>query len=169
MLLRKSLIICIGLLCFTNFAWANVAYVDIKEVLGSVPAGKRAKKILEKEFNAKKKSLEKQEKNLQKMSKDLEKKKEVLSEEIFASKRRDLEKEFLKYRKKTSESQLDIQKRERKLTVPILKNIRTVIEDYAKKKKYLMVLEKQGIVWGVSSSEITKDIIRAYKKRYKSK
>lgn len=146
---------------------AKTVFVNMQYVLQNVKAGKSAKKILAKEFKKKKKVLAKQEKVLKKLGNDLEKKRSVLSDVVFLQKQKNLQEKILKYRQSVSQSQNDIQSRERKLTLPILKNVQALMKVLAKKHKYSLVLERQGIVWGANNLDITSQVIKAYNKKHR--
>lgn len=147
---------------------AKTVFVNMQHILQTVKAGKKAKNVLTREFKKKKKYLEKQEKVLKKLGQDLEKKRSVLSESIFLEKQRNLQEKILKYRDSVSKSQVDIQKRERKLTLPILKNVQNLIKSLSKTNKYSLVLERQGIVWASDNLDVTKVVIKAYNKKYRN-
>jgi len=144
----------------------KIGWVDMQKAIQTSKAGKKAKAGLEKEFNKKKKQLEKKQKDLEKMSKDLEKKKLALSEKAFVAKQRDLQKEFLKYQEEARNSQLEIRKKENKLTGPILQKIQKVISDVAKDKGYAYVLEKseQSVLWAKKEYDITDLVIKKINK-----
>ena len=127
----------------------KIGYVDMQKAIQSTDTGKKAKKDLETEFNAKKKELQDKEKDLKKMSEDLEKKSMVLSDEVKQKKQLEFQEEMVKYRDLVGKSQLAIQERERTLTQPIIEKIRGIIGDIADKEGYTVVLEKaeNSILW----------------------
>lgn len=146
---------------------SKTVFVNMSNIVQTVKAGKNAKNILAREFKKTKKLLEKQEKVLKELGKDLEKKRSVLSDVVFLQKQKNLQEKILKYRESVSKSQVDIQSRERKLTLPIFKNIQKLIKSLAKKNKYSLVLERQSIVWASEDLDITKTVIKAYNKKYR--
>lgn len=164
----KKLVILIASLGFAMAAKAEVkiGYVDMQKAIQSTSAGKKAKSELEAEFNKKKKELEKKETDLKKMGEDLEKKKAVLSEEVFGKKQAEFQEEMLKYREFVGKSQMEMQKKERDLTAPILEKMKATIGKVGKEQKYTMVLEKaeHSILWAESSSDLTDDVIKTFEK-----
>lgn len=158
-------IVIVSLLATTAMAQTKLAYVDVQKAIQASSEGKKAKAELEVEFNKKKKELEKKDGDLKKMGEDLDRKKAVLSEDAFAKKRAEFDEEMLKFRDAMNKSQLDIQKKERELTAPILDKMRKVIEKVAADQKIDMVFEKsQGIVWASASLEITEAVIKEFEK-----
>lgn len=145
---------------------SKFAYLDMQKAIQSVDQGKKAKKELETEFNAKKKKLEAKEKDLKEMGDDLEKKAMALSDEARGRKQREFQEEMLKYQKMVAQSQQEIQGRERELTAPILDKMRTVIEKLAQDEGFTMIFEKneQSVIWAKKEVDITDKVIASYEK-----
>lgn len=163
----KGLLATIGALLIAASASAQtkVGFVDMQKAIQSTSAGKKAKTELEAEFNKKKKELEKKEADLKKMGDDLEKKKAVLSEEVFQKKQVEFQEEMLKYRDVVGKSQIEIQKKERDLTAPILDKMRKVIEKVSKEKGFGIVLENnQMVLYATADADLTQEVISAYEK-----
>lgn len=163
----KGILATIGALFIVTSANAQtkVGYVDMQKAIQTTSAGKKAKTELEGEFNKKKKELEKKEADLKKMGDDLEKKKAVLSEEVFQKKQVEFQEEMLKYRDIVGKSQVEIQKKERDLTAPILEKMRRVIEKVAKDKGYSLVLENnQMVLYATADADLTQEVISAFEK-----
>ncbi len=146
-------------------AEAKIGVVDMQKAIQSTAAGKKAKTELEGEFNKKKKELEKKEADLKKMGEDLERKKSVLSEEVLSKKQAEFQEEMMKYRDVVGKSQLEIQKKERDLTAPILEKMKKTIEKLAKEKGYSMILENsQMVLFATADSDLTDEVVKAYEK-----
>lgn len=163
----KKIVVVLGALLMATAAHAEskIGFVDMQKAIQSTSAGKKAKAELEGEFNKKKKDLEKKEADLKKMGEDLEKKKSVLSEEALGKKQAEFQEEMLKYRDVVGKSQIEIQKKERDLTAPILEKMKKVIAKIAKDKGYTLVMENnQGILFATPDSDLTDEVIKAYEK-----
>lgn len=163
----KKMLIAMSLLLAASFANAEskVGVVDMQKAIQTTSAGKKAKAELETEFNKKKKELEKKEADLKKMGEDLEKKKSVLSEEALGKKQAEFQEEMMKYRDVVGKSQLEIQKKERDLTAPILEKMKKVIAKMAKEKGYSLIVENSQIVlYATPEADITEDVIKAFEK-----
>ena len=113
----KKLVVVLGALLMAAAAHAEtkIGFVDMQKAIQSTSAGKKAKTELETEFNKKKKELEKKEADLKKMGEDLEKKKSVLSEDALGKKQAEFQEEMLKYRDVVGKSQVEIQKKRKRL------------------------------------------------------
>lgn len=163
----KKLLIALAVFASASFAHgqSKVGFVDMQKAIQTTAAGKKAKTELEGEFNKKKKELEKKEADLKKMGEDLEKKKSVLSEEALAKKQAEFQEEMLKYRDVVGKSQVDIQKKERDLTAPILEKMRKVIASLAKEQGYTMVLENsQMVLFATPEADLTDAVVKAFEK-----
>jgi len=149
----------------THAADMKIGFVDMQKAIQSTAAGKKAKTELEGEFNKKKKELEKKESDLKKMGEDLERKKAVLSEEVLGKKQAEFQEEMMKYRDVVGKSQVEIQKKERDLTAPILEKMKKTIEKVAKDKGYSVVLENsQMVLFATPDADLTAEVIKSYEK-----
>ena len=151
----------------------KLGFVNLQRVMLQSSQGKKVKSELEKLFKKKKKELEAAEKDLKAMQQDLEKKRSVLSDSVFAQKQRDWEIKMLSYRKKVSETQLRLQKREKDLTGPILKNIRDIIGEIGKKGDYTMILQRSplsdNLLWAKAEVDLTSKVITQLNKKKRKK
>lgn len=162
MLVLSSLLLAAGM---ARAAESKIAVVDMQKAVQATAAGKKAKSELEGEFEKRKKELQKKEADLKKMGEDLEKKKSVLSEEALAKKQGEFQEEMLKYRDQVGKSQMEIQKKDRDLTQPILEKMRKVIEKVAKDKGYTLVLENSAmILYSGKDNDLTDEVIKAFEK-----
>ncbi len=72
---------------------------------------------------------------------------------------------MMKYRDVVGKSQLEIQKKERDLTAPILEKMKKVIAKMAKEKGYSLVVENSQIaLYAAPEADITEDVIKAFEK-----
>jgi outer membrane protein len=145
----------------------KIGYIDMQKAIQTTEAGKKAKKELESEFNAKKKELQEKEKDLKKLSEDLEKKSMVLSDEVKQKKQLEFQEEMIKYRDLVGKSQLAIQERERNLTQPILEKLRSIIGDIGEKEAYTVILEKaeNSVLWAKKKIDLTDRVVGEFNKK----
>lgn len=162
-----NMVIVLSMLMTASFAQAEakVGFIDMQKAIQATSAGKKAKTELEGDFNKKKKELEKKEADLKKMGEDLEKKKSVLSEDALNKKQAEFQDEMLKYRDVVGKSQIEIQKKERELTAPILEKMKKTIAKLAKEKGYTMVIENsQMVLYATPDADLTDEVISAFEK-----
>lgn len=144
----------------------KIGYVDMQKAIQETTAGKKAKSNLEKEFNAKKAELQKKEADLKKMDEDLRKKATALSDEMRNKKMQELQTEALKFQKEVGESQMNIQKKERELTQPILEKLQAAVDKVAKDGGFTMVLERneQSVLWAKKDLDLTDAVVKEFEK-----
>lgn len=144
----------------------KIGYVDMQKAIQETSTGKKAKKEIEKEFNAKKAELQKKEADLKKMDEDLRKKSSALSDEVRAKKVQELQAEAMKFQREVGESQMAFQKKERDLTQPILEKLQSALEKIAKDGGYTVILEKneQSVLWAKKDLDLTDSLVKEYEK-----
>lgn len=145
----------------------KVGTIDMQKAIQETAAGKKAKKELEDEFNKKKKDLDKREADIKKMGEDFEKRSMAMNEDARAKKQGELQGEMRKYQELAAKSQMEIQKRERDLTQPIVTKLRTILEDIAKKEDYTVILEKseQSVMFAKKDIDLTERVVKDYDKK----
>jgi len=144
----------------------NIAYVDLNYALNNVEEGRRAKAILERDYEKKKSELETANKDLQKMREELDAKRMVLSEDALRKKMIELEGRQLGFQKKLMAHQQDWTKKEGELTAEILGKLVEIVKEIGKSKGYEYVLEKteSNILYAPESANITEELIGRYNK-----
>ena len=142
----------------------KIGFVDMQKAIQEVGAGKKAKKELEEEFNKKKKELEKKEADIKKMGEDFEKRSMAMNEDARMKKQTEIRQEMAKYQETAAKAQMEIQKKERDLTKPIVDKLRSMMEEIAKKEDFTVILEKSenSVMWAKKDIDLTDRLIKAY-------
>ncbi len=160
-----------GLLVFSvgaaNAKEIKIGFVDMAKAIQEVNAGKKAKKELEAEFNKKKKELEKLEADIKKKGEDFEKRSMAMNEEARLKKQQEIQNDMRKYQELATKSQMEIQKRERDLTQPIVTKLRSIIEDIAKREDFTVILERteNSVMYAKKEIDLTDRIIKEHDKK----
>jgi outer membrane protein len=149
----------------------TMGYVDLQKALQTVEAGKNAKSTLEKEVSGKKAELEKQQKDFQKEAEQFEKKSAILNDSAKAAKQAELQKRYVDLQKLAAESQMELQKRERDLTKPIVDELKGIVEGLGKEKDYQFIVEKNegAVLYAQAGSDLTTEVISRYNTKNKGK
>jgi outer membrane protein len=149
----------------------KIGTVDMQKALQSVEAGKKAKSQLEKEFTSKKKELQDEESSIKKMGEEFKKQSLVMSDEARAKKQSELQERIMKLQENSGRSQMELAKKERDLTQPIILKLKTIVTDMAKTKGYTMVLEKNEntVLFSQDKDDLTNDVISTFNKQFKDK
>lgn len=166
-MLRNMMIFALMLLPFAAQADVKIGYIDMQKAIQETGAGKKAKKELEDEFNKKKKDLEKMEADIKKKGEDFEKRSGVMNEDARNKKQAELQGDMRKYQETAGKAQMEIQKRERDLTQPIVTKLREILEGIAKKDDYTVVLEKaeNSVMWAKKEIDLTERVVKEYDKK----
>ncbi len=145
---------------------AKFAYVDLQKAIQSTTAGKKAKTELEAEFNKRKKDIEAKQADIKKMGEDLEKKKGVLSDEALQKKQAEIQEEMMRYQELVGKNQVEIQKKERDLTAPILDKMKNILDKVAKTEGYSVIFEKneQSVLWIKAEYNLTDKLVQEFEK-----
>jgi outer membrane protein len=145
----------------------KIGYIDMQKAIQNTAAGKKAKKELEDEFNKKKKELEKREADIKKMGEDFEKRSMAMNEEARTKKQQELQLEMRKYQELAGKSQMDIQKRERDLTQPIVNKLKSIVDEIAQKDGFTLILERSenSVMWAKKELDLTDRVIKEHDKK----
>src|SRR5690606_18207590 len=106
-------------------------------------------------------------KDIQTMQQDLEKKSLVLSDEAKMKKIQEIEEAKAKFMELREKNFVDLEKRDRELSQPILKKLNDVIGDIAKNGKYTAIFHKndRNLVWASKEIDITDEVIKRLEKK----
>ena len=165
-----GMVLCVRPAAFADEA-VRIGTVDMQKALQSVEAGKNAKTQLEKEFNAKKKSLQAEEAKIKKAHEEFQKQSLVMNEEARAKKQAEIQKQIMAFQEMTARSQQEIQLKEQDLTKPIINKIRDLVSELAKKKGYTIILEKNEnmVLFSQDKDDLTTEVIALYNKQNKAR
>ena len=158
-------IFCLGLPVFSQDM--KMGFVDVKIVMTATKEGKRAKKNLESFFKKRNKVLQKEGKKIEAELIALQKKRGVLSEKAFQEKLSQHQIKKVNYDKSLAKAQIELQQKERDLTLPLIQKMQKVIENYGKKNKYALILNKDVVLYSQASEDLTSQIVKAYNKKHK--
>ena len=147
----------------------KLAVVDMQRALQTVDAGKKAKAQLEKEFNAKKKDLQTEEASLKKMIEEFKKQQLVMSDEARMKKQQEIQERGMKFQDLTQRSQAEMSQKEQELTMPLVKKLREIISETAKKKNFTVILEKNEntVLYFQEKDDITEEVISQFNQKNK--
>ncbi len=148
---------------------SKIGVVDMQKSLQTIDAGKKAKTQLEKEFNAKKGTLQAEEAAIKKMGEEFKKQSLVMSDEARAKKQGEIQERIMKLQEQTGRSQAEIQQKEQELTQPLITKLRSIIADLAKKGNYSLVLEKNEntVLYSREKDDLTAEVISTFNKSAK--
>ncbi len=143
----------------------KIGYVDIFKVFNDYEKTKDYDKKLEKKKNDVEKNLEAKKAVIEK----LQNKMSLLKENKKAEEEEKLKKEIQEYREVEREAFTDIKKERDEKMKNIVEDIDKIIEDYAKKNDFDLVVNSNAILYGAKTMDITSQILKISNKKYKEK
>lgn len=151
------------MLSFVSIANAELkmGVADLYRILNESEEGKKAISELQSMLESRQKTLEEKQKKIQSLKEDLEKKKSVLSNEARKAKEEEIERLSRDVQRTAADYQVELQKKQSEITQSMLKEIRQLINEFAQKEGYNIILEKaeQIILFTTPDMEITDKII----------
>ncbi|MCS7203207.1 MAG: OmpH family outer membrane protein [Thermodesulfovibrio sp.] len=164
-----SVIIFLFLFLLQTVSWAElkIGVVDLYRVLNESEEGKKAIYELQSMLEKRQRELDEKQKKIQSLKEDYDKKKAVLSEEARKSKEEEIERLSRELQRTAADYQMELQKKQNEITQSMLKEIRQIINEYAHKEGYSLIVEKaeQLILYTAAQIDITDKIIAIFNQK----
>jgi outer membrane protein len=165
--LRTTLLLTLALAPALAAAEQKVGVVDLQRALNEVDEGKAAKALLKKDFDEKQKQLDGKKAEFDKLQTDFEKQAVVMSDAAKKDKAADLERRARELQGLFVQLQKDLSERERDATKGIFDRMAVIVREIADSDGISLVLERgAGVVYAVSSLDLTDELIRKYNARH---
>ncbi len=161
-----SILAIIILAGFSSLALAQdlkIGYVDIFEVFNEYQKTKDYDEKLEGKKEKAEEALLKKKSTIEKMQSKLS----VLREEERKRKEEALGEEVKEYREQERKAYTDIKKERDEKMKEIVEDIDEIVEDYAKKHQYTLIINENSILYGAKVMDITSEILKIANKQYK--
>lgn len=148
----------------------KIGYIDLQRVINESEAGKDARQRFSEEVKRRQEELNKRQKELRDLQEEYRKKVSILKEEAKKEKEREIAEKSRSIQEFITISERELRRRESQLTRDIIRDIRTIVRDYAKEKGYTYVFEKMegGILYGPEGDDLTEEIIKRYNEKYRA-
>ncbi|MGA0779047.1 MAG: OmpH family outer membrane protein [Pelagibacteraceae bacterium] len=157
---KKIVIIFLSLIFCSNVSFAdNTYFIDFTRVLNESKAGSEAQKKLKDKFESESKKFKLEEEKIRKEESDLISQKKVLSNEDYQKKLNHLRSKVALIQKSQQESLNSIAASRNNARQTLLKSVNPIIKKYMEENKIRIVLDKQSIILGDTTLEITDKII----------
>lgn len=141
----------------------KIGYVDIFEVFNEYKKTKEYDKVLEREKGKEEKKLEKKKGEIEKLQSKLS----LLNEDQQLKERGKLEDAVRDYRETERSAFIDLRKQRDEKMKEIIEDIDAVVQDYAKKNKFDLVINENAVLFGSNAFDITKQILKEVNSRYR--
>ena len=146
---KVFILVCLGgVFLISNSLWAaKIAIVDTTKVVKEYEKAKAAQERLEKELADKRDELKEASDNLEKMKTELDTQKGIVSEKKYDKLQEKFSAKQDVFREKYQETQALLMKKQRALLEDIVKDVKEIVADIAKKEKFDLVLEKEMVLY----------------------
>lgn len=174
---RYGLIVAAILIPALAFAASPVAaaektgFVDIREVMLTSSAGKKAAEDFKKAFEKDKATIQEKEAELKKLKDDLEKQRPLLKEDAIKEKDSAFQKKVRDYQILVKDSEEELRVKDQELSRKLYPEIQKLVQSIGEKEKYTMIVDFSQIPLAYYSKEndLTKRVIDEFNKTYKPK
>jgi outer membrane protein len=168
----RKLLVCavvLGLLSpisFTVFSKElKIGYVDVFKIFNEYEKTKEYDKKLEEKKNTAEKDLEKKKESLEKMQTKLD----VLKAEEKTKEQAKITDAVKEYRELERKTFFDIKKERDDKMKEIVEDINKIIEDYAQKNGFDLIVNQNALLYGAKVMDITTTILDIANSKYKKK
>ncbi len=142
-------------------AGLKIGYVDIASIFDQYSETRKAKLALEKEIKAKQDTIQKMSDEVKNMRGALEAQQSTLSAEDKKNKVQEIDRKAQDLQKFTEDSETELSRKEADLTQNILAKIHAAVQQVGKDKGFSLVLDKNNVIFGIDSWDVTADVLRA--------
>ena len=158
--MKKFLIYFLFVFNFNQFALAdNTYFIDFTRVLNQSKAGADAQQKLKNKFDSESKKFSAEEENIKKQENELISQKKALSNEDYQKKVEELRKKVAKLQTDKQTSLNGIAKSRALAKQELLKNVNPILKTYMEENNIRLVVDKQSVILGDTTLEITDKII----------
>lgn len=161
----------INLIFLFNFEFAyadNTYFIDFTKVLNQSIAGAEAQEKLKKKLESDTVNFKKEEDIIKKQEQDLISQKKILSGEEYKKKLDDLRNKVSEFQKKQQTSLSSIASSRIQAKNELLKAVNPIIKKYMEDNNIRLVVDKQSVILGDTTLEITDKIITILNEKIKS-
>ena len=167
--IKKLTFIFIFLLSFSSYSYADVShFIDFTKVLNTSKPGSVAQKKLQNKFQSETKKFKKIEKDIKDEESKIIAQRKTLPAEEYQKKVSALRKRVSDFQNSKQTSFNAIAKNRNKAKKTLLTKINPIIKKYMEENKIRVVINKQSVILGDSSLEITDQIITIVNKEIPS-
>ena len=144
----------------------KIAFVDLEYALNNVDEGKKAKAVLQEDYQKKKDDLESAKAEIDHEEADLAAQSLVLSDDVKRQKEADLEAKKDKYEKDKAAAFDAWQKKEASLTKDLLERLTAIVQQMGREGNYTFILERHdaSVLYAQQNIDITSDVIARFNK-----
>ncbi len=161
--MKKTALLLIICLLVPGMALAEnkIGIVEVQRILESSEPGKQALGQLTLRFEEMREELEEDRAEVESLQEELQKQSMVLSQEAQQDMEAELRQKMQQFQQKYQSYQARMQQEEQELSDPIIDLLFDVIDDFAEKKDFDMILDAQGsgIIYAKDAMNVTDELM----------
>ena len=146
----------------------DIYFIDIKKILNSSKAGKKAQNFLKKKFDDENEKLKKESVLLKKEESDLISKKKLISNEEYKKKLNELRQKNISYQKKRRTASNEWLKKKNEARSKLLTTLNPILKKYMNENNIKIIVDKKNILLANSKFDLTDIILKLLDKELKS-
>ncbi len=149
----------------------KTGFVDIREVMVTSNAGKKAAEDFRKTYEKEKAAIVEKENELKKLKDELEKQRPLLKEDVIKEKDSALQKKYRDYQLLVKDSEEELRAKDQELSKKMLPEILKLVQAIGEREKYTMIIDMGQIplAYYAKENDLTKRVIEEFNKSYKPK
>ena len=151
----------------TSVYGSNVVYIDMSYILSNSIKGKSILNELDSKNKKNIEKLETKEKILKDLEKNISNQRNILSEQEFEKKVKDLKAKVIIFRKDKDKLVQEFNDLKNNAIQNFMKNVEPLVSDYMKKNSINIVLAKKDVIIGKKNLDITNEILEIVDKNIK--
>jgi outer membrane protein len=149
----------------------KTGFVDIREVMVTSTAGKKAAEDFRKTYEKEKAAIQERENELKKLKDELDKQRPLLKEEVIKEKDSALQKKYRDYQLLVKDSEEELRAKDQELSKKMLPDILKLVQAIGEKEKFTMIIDigQIPLAYHAKENDLTKRVIEEFNKTYKPK
>ncbi|MGE4401318.1 MAG: OmpH family outer membrane protein [Desulfobulbus sp.] len=144
---------------FSLAADTKIAVIDMKEVLSTSTAGKRAQNVIERKMKSLQASFKADEASLVKLNTEMEQKGAAWSDKVKREKAMEFQQKRRGLAEKQEQANQELKKLREQNVNPILKKLEDIVGEVASDGGYSVVLPRNVVLYTANSVDITAKIV----------
>lgn len=145
-------------------AQVKIATVDLHRAIMETEDGRRARRRLESEFSARQRQLDQAQQEIESTATELENQRNVVSQAVYAERRRALEQRVVEVQRQFVEFQQELAQHEAQLTRTIVERMQTILREIGAAEGYTAILDTSSgtVVYSPANIDLTDTLIQRY-------
>jgi outer membrane protein len=143
----------------------KIGIIDVQKIMRDAKAAQGARALFMKDMEAKRAQIMAKDSEIKTLDAELKDPKAKLSDSARKEKADKLAKEIKDFRRLDADLGEELKKKDVELTQKLIGEVRQIVQDFSKKEKYTLILEKSAVVTSDDAIDITGRILKLYDAR----